>query len=115
MGECDYMLHVYPRAGDMGENYSEDKLEKIFNLRFHPNFNSSEWLWSPVVMIHNHCLSNYFSAHIDDVNQFFQEHNNLRYFINHSFDNSNLINWRPRYVSIESFIDANTNHNSFQA
>ena len=21
-----------PRAGDMGENYSEDKLEKIFNL-----------------------------------------------------------------------------------
>lgn len=77
-------------------------LHNIFNMRFHPNFESCEYLWSPVVMAHNHDLSNYMANAIfeNEFTTWLKIYFNVKEMVNGKKDD----NWKPRKVNLSSII-----------
>lgn len=77
-------------------------LHNVYNLRFHPNFDGCEWLWSPVCMIHNHELS----LHLAEVLLASGPHN--WYF--HLKRIKNKLNppdnaWSPRMIRLKNILE----------
>lgn len=83
-------------------------LHDIFNLRFHPNYNQCESVWSPINMIHNHYLS-------DNLSKILTENNDIDWY-NRFKSFRNLINpldkcWNPRTIHLEEAVRESINYN----
>ncbi len=71
-------------------------LEKLHNMRFHPVFQSSDYVWGPIHGIHNHDVSQfYFDVYVKSG---FISTNNLRHESINFIVNERMNGFAPRHV-----------------
>lgn len=104
MADQPCFIHSFTKV--MPKTYS---LPDIHNLRCHPVYNSEAVVWSPVVMIHNHDISDFLAKALYDkgVGHFFKQYARISSRVNAQESDrksGTTKEWAPRTISASNLI-----------